>query len=162
MGRRIKRQMLFSCRYKHTCTLRREQHCIYLFTKHVLANYLRILRAFSNHRSIFYCTRSQDFLLLDNHHVNTEIGKLIFKYHAPHKWNNLQKILKLDKLITFNPFWQTSSSVCFPWIDVADSCSWLSVSLTCLLYNLLTYAVTFYCFMCLIVKERLFSMAFPV
>lgn len=42
-------------------------------------------------------------LVLEDQHVNIlwETGS---KYYAPHKWNNLLKLLKLDKLIPFHQF----------------------------------------------------------
>ena len=46
----------------------------------------------------------KDYSVLKDHHVSTDIGKLSFKYFPPHNWNNLQKLVKLDELISFNQF----------------------------------------------------------
>lgn len=46
--------------------------------------------------------RSQDYLLIEDHHVITEIVKQA--HYAPNNLNNLQKLLKLDKLVPFSQF----------------------------------------------------------
>lgn len=40
-------------------------------------------------------------LVLVEHHVSPEVGKLALKSYALHKWNNLQTLLKIDELIPF-------------------------------------------------------------
>lgn len=101
-----------------------EENCtaFYLFTKHFLVNFLGIAHVFLT--IDYFHTTSQEHLVLENHHVCTEIGKLALKYYAPHKWNNLQKFVKLNKLIPFNEFKSLLTDIeqceckCFLWIDV--------------------------------------------
>lgn len=92
-------------------TVRRKPHCILFIYKALLGKLHSCLR---NYKSCSHCTRFQDYLVLENRHVNTEIVKLALKYYAPQKWNSLQKLVKLDKLTPFNLklFWWTKSSVC--------------------------------------------------
>lgn len=57
-------------------------HSIYLQSTFWL--YLTILYDL-NYRSSLHCTSSQDYVVLENQHVNTEIRKQAFKYRAPQK-----------------------------------------------------------------------------
>lgn len=99
---------------------------VHLFTKHFWCIYMSVTC-----QAILHCTMSQHCLIHKNHDVNNEIGKMAFKYYAPHKWNSLQKSL----LINLNPCCLTQSRVnaFFLWIGVVP---YVDVP-ACFLYHLL-------------------------
>ncbi len=103
-GFRTHRCILYEKVGWQSLAVRREQHCMLFIYEALLGKLPGYLSCLFNYRSLSYCTRSQDYSVLKNHHVSTEIGKMALKYYAPHKWNNLQRVVKLDKLIPFNQF----------------------------------------------------------
>lgn len=78
-----------------------EQHCILFICEALLDKPPEYIPCLLNYKLRLHCARSQYYLVPEDHHVDTSAGKLPLNYNSPHRWNNLQKLLKLDKLIPF-------------------------------------------------------------
>lgn len=72
--------------------VRRVQHRILFICRALLGKLPKSLSI----ESYLHCNRHQNYLVLEILNVHSEIGKLAFKYYAPHKWNNLQKYENLE------------------------------------------------------------------
>lgn len=83
----------------------------YLFAQQVLAKSLRIFQVFFKYRWRAHRSGSRDYLVLRNHHTNTKIGKQASGFYASEKWNNLQRLVRFDRLIPFARF-KALSAVC--------------------------------------------------
>lgn len=84
---------------------------LYLFAQQVLAKNLGIFQVFFKYRSRAHRPGSRDYLVLRNHHTNTKIGKQASGFYAAEKWNNLQRLVRFDRLIPFARF-KALSAVC--------------------------------------------------
>ena len=51
-------------------------------------------------KSICHNTPSQSLISLEIPHIKTDIGKIAFKFFASHKWNTVQKDLKLNQFLS--------------------------------------------------------------
>lgn len=100
----------------------------YLFAQQLLAKSLRIFQVFFKYRWRAHRSGSRDYLVLRNHHTNTKIGKQASGFYASEKWNNLQRLVRFDRLIPFARF-KALSAVCeqsgsFLWRVCREQCSY--------------------------------------
>lgn len=84
--------------------MRRERHCVLFIYKALLNRLPGYLTSLLEFRSTLQRTRSQSFLVLKSHQINTEVGKLAFNFYGPHKMNNLLRQAKLGRLVPFSHF----------------------------------------------------------
>lgn len=91
------------------------------------------------------CTWSQDYLVLENHHLICGTGKLAFEYSV---YSYLQKLVKLDRLIPFNQYKSLFGGQCTAWMHTF-SWNWhFSCWCPCLLG--IMYMITLWAFIALL------------
>ena len=100
--------------------IRRQQHWYIFIYKAILGKFPLYLCNLLSVCSGTYQLRSSKWLLFNVPRVITELGKTAFSYLAPWGWNNLQKELKLETLMSLNEFKTTIKSV------VMETCSCFS------------------------------------
>ena len=66
--------------------VRREKHCILFIYKALLGKLPTYISCLLNYRSLSHYTRSQDYLVLEEHLVSTEVGKLAFTFISNVFW----------------------------------------------------------------------------
>lgn len=100
--------------------IRRQQHWYIFIYKAILGKFPLYLCNLLSVCSGTYQLRSSKWLLFNVPRVTTKLGKTAFSYLAPWGWNNLQKELKLETLMSLNEFKTTIKSV------VMETCSCFS------------------------------------
>ena len=91
--------------------IRRQQHWLIFIYKAILGKLPSYLCSFLYSSSTGYQLRSSNLLLFSVPRVFTDLGKTAFSFNAPWSWNNLQKELKLDSIISLNEFKSIIKSV---------------------------------------------------
>lgn len=81
-----------TCSSGKSTIVRNSSKCILLTLSQYFTSLLKVKTA--GHQ-----TRSQDWITLDTHDTYFELGKTSLQYFAPHKWNKLQRTLKLENLV---------------------------------------------------------------
>ena len=83
---------------------RRKQHLLLLIFKALAGKVPLYLSSLLKHREISYFTRSQSYITLEVPHTSSKLGETAFYSYAPVKWNEIQKSLKMDTLISVKDF----------------------------------------------------------
>lgn len=94
-------------------------------------------------KTIYHQTRSEEFISLEPPQINTELFKLAFRFFAPHKWNKLWEVLKLDR----NVLVDLALCLLDDMVVVQSSCfGWVIDAVV--IYGLYLTFSTFYCSYC--------------